>query len=194
MHLCPSSLQSALFRGDIISSKSMFLYTLLWLLFWTNCPQVVVKLASSLRNRRLTSPQLAASLDSTRKFAQRLCTHVHVCTPACAWAGVTCSIPLLLGREKGRKSKSLNSTGIHDIGNNWLAGYMPYRQDRTAASGKTRGGGWCTFVNNSWCTISKEVSMFCSPEVEYLMISCRPHYLHRVIICIFRSCLHTTTD
>jgi hypothetical protein len=24
---------------------------------------------------------------------------------------------------------------------------------------------------------SKEVSRFCSPEVEYLMISCRPHYL-----------------
>uniref|UniRef100_A0A8C7FJH4 Mitochondrial glutamate carrier 1 n=1 Tax=Oncorhynchus kisutch TaxID=8019 RepID=A0A8C7FJH4_ONCKI len=53
---------------------------------------------------------------------------------------------------------------------------------------KTRGGGLCLFVNNSWCTKSniKEVSRFCSPEVEYLMISCRPHY-------IFRSCLFTTT-
>jgi hypothetical protein len=26
---------------------------------------------------------------------------------------------------------------------------------------------------------SKEVSRVCSPEVEYLMISCRPHYLPR---------------
>ena len=39
----------------------------------------------------------------------------------------------------------------------------------------------CLFVNNSWCAMSniKEVSRYCSPEVEYLMISSRPHYLPR---------------
>ena len=58
-----------------------------------------------------------------------------------------------------------------------LAGYTLYRQDRTAASGKTKGGGLFIFVNKSRCTISKEVSRFCSPEVEYLMTICRPHYL-----------------
>ena len=52
-----------------------------------------------------------------------------------------------------------------------LAGYTLYRQDRTAESGKTMVGGLCIFVNNSWCTISKEVSRFCSPEMENLMIS-----------------------
>ena len=52
-------------------------------------------------------------------------------------------------------------------------------------SGKTRGGRLCIFVNNSWCTISKEVSRFCSPEVEYLMISCRPHYLPREFSSVF---------
>jgi hypothetical protein len=62
---------------------------------------------------------------------------------------------------------------------------MLYRQDRTAAYGKTRGGGLCIFVNNSWCTISKEVSSYCSPEVEYLMISCRPHYLPREFSSVF---------
>jgi hypothetical protein len=62
-----------------------------------------------------------------------------------------------------------------DMNNIQLAGYTLYRQDRTAASGKTRSGGLCIFVINSWCTISKEVSRFCPPEVEYLMISCRPH-------------------
>ena len=48
-------------------------------------------------------------------------------------------------------------------------------------SGKTRGGGLCLFINHSWCTMSniKVVSRYCSPEVEYLMISCRPHYLTR---------------
>jgi hypothetical protein len=60
-----------------------------------------------------------------------------------------------------------------------LAGYTLHRQDRTAHSGKTRGGGLCIFVNNSWCTKSKEVSRFCSPEVEYIVINCRPHYLPR---------------
>ena len=35
------------------------------------------------------------------------------------------------------------------------------------------------FVNNSWCTKSKEVSRFCSPEVEYIVINSRPHYLPR---------------
>ena len=56
-----------------------------------------------------------------------------------------------------------------------------FRQDRGATSGKTSGGGVCLFVNNSWCAMSniKEGSRFCAPEVEYLMISCRPHCLPR---------------
>ena len=45
----------------------------------------------------------------------------------------------------------------------------------------------CIFVNNSWCTKYniKEVSRLCSHEVEYLMISCRPHYLPREFSSIF---------
>jgi hypothetical protein len=66
-----------------------------------------------------------------------------------------------------------------------LAGYTMYWQDRTAASGKTRGGGLCIFVNISWCTISKEVSSHCSTEVKFLMISCRPHYLQGEFSSIF---------
>ena len=46
------------------------------------------------------------------------------------------------------------------------------------------------FVNNKWCTISEEVSRFCSPEVEYLMISCRPHYLPRSFSSIFFVAVH----
>ena len=48
-----------------------------------------------------------------------------------------------------------------------LVGFTLFRQDRTAASAKTRGGDLCIFVNNSWCMKSKEVSRFCSPEIEY---------------------------
>ena len=72
-----------------------------------------------------------------------------------------------------------------DIKNIQLAGYTLYRQDRTAASGKIRCGGLYIFVNNSWCTISKEVSRFCLPEVEYIMIICRPHYLPREFSSVF---------
>ena len=72
-----------------------------------------------------------------------------------------------------------------DIINIQLTGYMLYRQDRTLPAGKTRGCGLCICVNNSCCTISKEVLRFCSPEVEYLMISCRPHYLPREFTSIF---------
>ena len=74
---------------------------------------------------------------------------------------------------------------LNDDNINILAGYTMYRQDRTAASGKTRECGLCIFVNNSRCTISKEISSYCSPEVEFLMISCRPHYLPREFKSIF---------
>ena len=74
-----------------------------------------------------------------------------------------------------------------DMENKQLAGFSVHCQDRTAASGKTMGGGLCLFVNNNWCTKSnfKEVSRFCSPEIEYLMISCGPHYLTRNFSSIF---------
>ena len=69
-----------------------------------------------------------------------------------------------------------------DTDNIHLAGFSVHWQDRTAMSGKTRGGSVCLFVNNSWCTMYniKEVSRYCSPEV-----SCRPHYLPREFISIF---------
>ena len=54
----------------------------------------------------------------------------------------------------------------------------------------TRGGGLCIFVNNSWCTESKEVLRFCPPEVEYLMIICRPHYLPIEFSSIFFVAYH----
>lgn len=69
-----------------------------------------------------------------------------------------------------------------------------YRQDRTGASGKTRGAGLCIFGNNNRCTISKEVSRFCSPEVEFLMISCRPHYLPHEFSSIFFVAVYITSQ
>ena len=74
-------------------------------------------------------------------------------------------------------------TWLNDnMANTELAGFSFSWQDRAAMSGKTRGGGVCLFVSNCWwCPMSniKEVLRYCSPEVEYLMISSRPHYLPR---------------
>ena len=55
-----------------------------------------------------------------------------------------------------------------------LAGYTLHRQDRTALSGKTTGGGLCIFVT-SWCMKFEDVSRLCSPDVEYIVINYRPH-------------------
>jgi hypothetical protein len=82
-----------------------------------------------------------------------------------------------------------------DTDNIELVGLSMHRQDRGATSGMTRGGGVCLFVNNSWCTMSniKGVSRYCSPEVEYLMLSTTLS-TKRVLIYIIRSRLFTTTD
>ena len=68
-----------------------------------------------------------------------------------------------------------------ETGNIELVEFSMHWQTRDTTSGKTRGWVVCLFVNNSWCVLSniKEVLRYCSPEIEYLMISCRPHYLPR---------------
>ena len=75
-------------------------------------------------------------------------------------------------RDRERETESSSCSLIMCCGSDTL-----YWQDPTASSGKLRGGGLYIFVNDSWCTISKEVSRFYSPEVEYLMISCSGFYL-----------------
>ena len=85
----------------------------------------------------------------------------------------------------------------NDTDNIELAGFSIHRQNREATSGKTRSRGVSLFVNNSWCMMSniKEVLRYCSPEVEYLKISCRPHYLPREFSSIlFVYYLFTTTE
>ncbi|KAK1792027.1 hypothetical protein P4O66_001757 [Electrophorus voltai] len=53
--------------------------------------------------------------------------------------------------------------------------------DRTADSGKSRGGGVCVMVNNSWCNNANVVTLACScsPNLELLALKLRPFYLPR---------------
>ena len=60
-----------------------------------------------------------------------------------------------------------------------LAGRSLHRSDRTEASGKSRGGGLCTYVNKDWCTNSTVIDQHCSPDLEMLAVKCRPFYLPR---------------
>ncbi|CAM4427607.1 unnamed protein product [Leuciscus chuanchicus] len=57
------------------------------------------------------------------------------------------------------------------------------RADRTADSGKKRGGGLAVYVNERWCkpehcTIKER---FCSRDIELFAVSMRPYYLPRLI-------------
>ena len=60
-----------------------------------------------------------------------------------------------------------------------LAGYTAQRHDRTENSGKSKGGGLCMYVNNSWCTNTVTVDSHCCPDLEYVTVKCRPFYLPR---------------
>ncbi|KAK3531919.1 hypothetical protein QTP70_034420, partial [Hemibagrus guttatus] len=58
-----------------------------------------------------------------------------------------------------------------------LGGFNLYRADRhTELSGKTKGGGICFYINNSWCNDVKVLSQLCSPDLEAFIINCKPFY------------------
>ncbi|KAK1784814.1 hypothetical protein P4O66_003478 [Electrophorus voltai] len=59
--------------------------------------------------------------------------------------------------------------------------FSVHRMDRTADSGKSRGGRVCVMVNNSWCNNANVVILTrsCSPNLELLALKLRPFYLPR---------------
>lgn len=65
-----------------------------------------------------------------------------------------------------------------------------HRGDRTGASGKTTGGGVCIFVNNLWCRDVRTVYKHCSPDLELLLLRCRPFYLPREFTCVFLAAVY----
>lgn len=53
--------------------------------------------------------------------------------------------------------------------------HSPCQQD----SGKSRGGVLCIYINNNWCTNATILDQYCSPDLEFLAVKCRPYYLPR---------------
>ena len=71
-----------------------------------------------------------------------------------------------------------------------LQTHSVHRADRTAASGKVKGGGVCVFINNSWCGDVRTVHKHCSPDVEFLLLRCRPYYLPREFTAVFLAAIY----
>lgn len=76
-----------------------------------------------------------------------------------------------------------------------LAGHYTHRADRTAdGSSKTRGGGLCIHINNAWCTDSIITERYCSPNVEFLMVKCRPYYLPSELTSVIVTAVYIPPD
>lgn len=48
-----------------------------------------------------------------------------------------------------------------------------FRADRTADSGKGKGGGVCIYMSNTLCAYTDTVEQFCSTDLEFIMLKCR---------------------
>ncbi|XP_077405180.1 uncharacterized protein LOC144037518 [Vanacampus margaritifer] len=66
-----------------------------------------------------------------------------------------------------------------------IEGFSLIRADRTEASGKSRGGGVCIYINDNWCRNYAVRQITCTPDVELLCLSLRPGYLPREFGNIF---------
>ncbi len=75
-----------------------------------------------------------------------------------------------------------------------LAGRTFYRLDRNKDSGKSKGGGLCIYVNNDWCSQSRIIDRYCSPDLEALTVSCRPYYLPRELTVVNLTAVYIPPD
>lgn len=102
-------------------------------------------------------------------------------------------------RIKARACFEYREAGLLALTETWLRpeipsslvevqGFSLIRADRSAASGKSRGGGICVYVNERWCSHITIKSAVCNPDIELLCLSLRPFYLPRefgnILICV----------
>ncbi len=74
-----------------------------------------------------------------------------------------------------------------------LTGFSVHRSDRTKElTGKSRGGGVCFYINNSWCDERNlhSIKSFCSPDLEFHMLLCRPFWLPRELTAIIITAVY----
>lgn len=67
----------------------------------------------------------------------------------------------------------------------------PYRLDRDpTVTGKSLGGGLCLYVNKNWCNQVVVRDTLCTPDIELLSVSLRPHYLPREFPQLFVTLIY----
>ncbi len=74
-----------------------------------------------------------------------------------------------------------------------LTGFSVHRSDRTKElTGKSRGGGVCFYINNLWCDERNihSIKSFCSPDLEFHMLLCRPFWLPRKFTAIIITAVY----
>ncbi len=74
-----------------------------------------------------------------------------------------------------------------------LTGFSVHRSDRMKEfTGKSRGGGVCFYINNSWCDERNihSIKSFCSPDLEFHMLLFRPFWLLRKFTAIIITAVY----
>ncbi len=74
-----------------------------------------------------------------------------------------------------------------------LTGFSVHRSDRTKElTGKSRGGGVCFYINNSWCNERNihSIKSFCSLDLEFHTLLCRPFWLPREFTAIIITAVY----
>ncbi len=74
-----------------------------------------------------------------------------------------------------------------------LTGFSVHRSDRAKElTGKSRGGGVCFYINNSWCNERniQSIKSFCSPDLEFHTLLCRPFWLPREFTAIIITAVY----
>ncbi|XP_051533961.1 uncharacterized protein LOC127429144 [Myxocyprinus asiaticus] len=74
-----------------------------------------------------------------------------------------------------------------------LMGFSVHRADRVKdLSGKSRGGGVCFMINKCWCDQRNvhSIKSFCSPDLEFLMLLCRPFWLPREFTAVITRAVY----
>ncbi len=74
-----------------------------------------------------------------------------------------------------------------------LTGFSVHSSDRMEElTGKSRGGGVCFYINNLWCDERNihSIKSFCSPDLEFHTLLCRPFWLPREFTAIIITAVY----
>ncbi len=94
---------------------------------------------------------------------------------------------VLFASQKPRMSAMVPDSAIE------LTGFSVHRSDRMEElTGKSRGGGVCFYINNLWCDERNihSIKSFCSPDLEFHTLLCRPFWLPREFTAIIITAVY----